>query len=136
MNFRFSLLFIMALWPLITLAHIDLITATPGKNEVIEKPIQVITLKLSGKAEAKFSKIEVIEVATKERIDSGQVDADLQKNTLSTSLKIPLKTGKYHVKWKVVSVDTHKAHGEYDFTYAPKDTKKDAPQNAKEDTKE
>ena len=110
----------LTLWSTLSFAHLDLISTSPSKDEVVLKPIQTITLKLTGKAEPRFSKIEVTEVATKERIDSGEAVVD-QQNTLSVSLKVPLKAGKYHINWKAISVDTHKAHGEYDFTYAPKE---------------
>lgn len=111
----------LTLCPAITLAHIDLVTASPGKDEVVVKPIQTIRLKLSGKVEPKFSKIEVIEVASKNRMDSGEIVIDEKQDALSISLKGPLKAGKYHVKWKATSIDAHKAHGEYDFTFAPKE---------------
>jgi methionine-rich copper-binding protein CopC len=110
------------LLPALAMAHTHLVSSEPGKNEVIKTVIQAVTLKLSEDVEPKFSKIEVTETATKVRADEGEVKQTEQgKNTLTVSLKHLLKAGKYHVNWKATSVDTHKSHGEYDFTYAPKE---------------
>ena len=101
-------------------AHTHLLGSLPEKGQTLRKELKSIILKLSEKAEPRFSKIEVISESTQKHVESGQpVLTEDGHNYLEVRLLQPLAPGNYHVKWNVTSVDTHKSHGEFDFSYAP-----------------
>ena len=68
--------------------------------------------------EPKFSKIEVQD-SKGQRVDQGAAQAVPGEPTrLAIALK-PLSAGTYRVTWRVVSVDTHRSEGSYQFIVAP-----------------
>jgi methionine-rich copper-binding protein CopC len=108
-------------FPLQAFAHTHLVKSIPGANQVVKEAPSMVMLSFSESVEPKFSTIEVTEVETGAVVSEGKPTAMGDDETmLHEPLKQPLKAGKYHVKWRATSTDTHKSKGEFDFTYAQK----------------
>jgi copper resistance protein C len=99
-------------------AHAFLERAIPGAGTAVHQSPAQLKLWFSERLEPAFSNVDVQD-ANHKRVDKGdsQVAGDDGK-LLQTSLP-PLAPGKYHVTWRVLSVDTHVAKGEFDFDIAP-----------------
>lgn len=99
-------------------AHAHLVSAEPKVGETV---VAADSLKLvfSEGIEIKFSKVEVT------RPDGGPVALGAvaldpaDDKVIIVSLPGRLPAGTYRVHWTVVSVDTHRTQGTYDFTVAP-----------------
>jgi copper resistance protein C len=95
-------------------AHAHLDRASPKVGSTVSPAPQEIVLWFTDKLEAAFSMIEV-------RNDQG-VAMQAAKASVAgdqgTQLRVPLKPlppGTYKVIWKVMSVDTHRAQGDFTF---------------------
>jgi copper resistance protein C len=99
-------------------AHAKLKEASPpAESTVMAAPGEVI-ITFTEALEPKFSKIEVQD-SKGQRADQGAAQAVPGEPTrLAIALK-PLTAGVYRVIWRVVSVDTHRSEGSYQFTVAP-----------------
>ncbi len=92
-------------------AHAMLDHAEPRVgNKVATAPHQV-TLWFTQKLEPAFSSVTVTDAAGK-RVDTGK--ARVSGDQMSVSLRSG-GTGTYHVKWHVLSVDTHTTDGNFTF---------------------
>lgn len=92
-------------------AHAMLDHAEPRVgNKVATAPHQV-TLWFTQKLEPAFSSIAVTDSAGK-RVDTGKTSVD--GSQMSVSLR-PGGAGTYHVKWHVLSVDSHTTNGSFTF---------------------
>jgi methionine-rich copper-binding protein CopC len=104
-------------------AHSHVVMTVPAAESQVKSAPKMIMLHFSEQVEPQFSKIEVTEAKSNTRVDTGKTFAPTEDPTmLHIALKSPLAPGKYHVSWKAVSADTHKAKGEYNFSYNPSDT--------------
>lgn len=83
-------------------------------NKVAALPRQV-TLTFTQKLEAAFSSVTVTGTSG-QRVDAGK--PRVNGNQISVSLKGG-GTGTYHVKWHVLSVDTHTTDGNFTFQVGP-----------------
>ena len=95
-------------------AHAFLDRATPAAGSTVRTPLKV-TLRFSQRLESAFSTVQVLDADGK-RIDKD--DAALgggDASVLSVSLP-PVTPGRYTVKWRVLSVDTHVTEGDFTFT--------------------
>jgi hypothetical protein len=98
-------------------AHAKLREASPAEGVVKSAPAEVIVT-FTEALEPKFSKIEVTD-SKGQRVDQGAAQAvPGEPARLAVALK-PLAAGTYKVTWRVVSVDTHRSEGSYQFTVAP-----------------
>jgi methionine-rich copper-binding protein CopC len=100
------------------LAHAHLERATPPPNGSVRNAPMEITILFSENLEGSFSSITVVD-ASGARVDQGdsRVDSSNRK-MLRVTLKA-LTPGRYRVNWRVLSVDTHKTEGSYNFRVAP-----------------
>lgn len=99
-------------------AHAHLHKAMPGENEALTAAPSEVTLEFSEAVEPKFSSIEVDD-AKGTRVDKGDVHGDAaDAKRLVVTLR-PLTAGIYKVTWHVISTDTHKTSGSYQFKVAP-----------------
>lgn len=96
-------------------AHATLDHAEPRVGNQVATPPGEVTLYFTQKLEPAFSTIAVTNAAG-QRVDSGKTR--VSGSQMSTSLK-PGGTGTYHVKWRVLSVDTHTTEGNYTFQVGP-----------------
>jgi len=98
------------------LAHAFLSSAVPAVGSTVTVGPKELRLQFSEAVEIKFSSVKIITEGGKE---IGPVRITLNPSDpqrLIVSLPEPLTRGMYIVKWRVVSVDTHKTQGDYRFT--------------------
>lgn len=101
-------------------AHPKLLSATPAPNATVAKPGR-IDLHFSEKLMPKFSGADLMMTAHGGTAHApmkiaGSAAVGTDGRTLMVTPKAPLATGRYNVAWHVVSVDTHRVTGNYDFT--------------------
>jgi methionine-rich copper-binding protein CopC len=92
-------------------AHAFLDHADPRVGNTVASPPSAVTLTFTQKLEPAFSTITVTNAAG-QRIDSGK------PRVSGTEMSVSVKaggTGTYHVKWHVLSVDTHTTEGNFTF---------------------
>jgi methionine-rich copper-binding protein CopC len=77
-----------------------------------------IRLSFSERIEPAFSRIEISR-ADGQPIGTGPATVDPRDNTQLVLALPPLASGRYRVKWRVVSVDTHPTEGDYTFEIRP-----------------
>jgi methionine-rich copper-binding protein CopC len=92
-------------------AHAHLESASPAAGSTVATAPSEVTLSFSEKLEPAFSRLEVRN-AQGARVD--QAPATINGNTISAPLK-PVPPGRYTVRWRVLSVDTHKTEGSFTF---------------------
>lgn len=108
-----------ALWtPAVALAHAHLDRAMPTAGATLKEPLKEVVLWFTEAVEAKFSSIEVRDgkgVAMQDGAATG-----VPGNTAQLRVKVkPLTPGTYTVKWRVLSVDTHRSQGDFTFRVGP-----------------
>jgi methionine-rich copper-binding protein CopC len=91
-------------------AHARLDHASPAVGSTVGSSPGQVTLHFTEGLEPKFSGAEVHNSAGA-RVDTGH---SASGNTLSVNLK-GLSPGTYTVSWHVLSVDTHKTQGSFNF---------------------
>jgi methionine-rich copper-binding protein CopC len=99
-------------------AHGKLKQASPAAESTVKAAPGEVIITFTEALEPKFSKIEV-QNAQGQRVDQGAAQVVLGEPTrLAVALK-PLPAGTYRVTWRIVSVDTHRSEGSYQFIVAP-----------------
>ena len=102
---------------LTALAHAFLEQAVPPVGGTVSPPKEV-RLTFSEGVEPRFSGIEVV-TSDRQAIATGPAFRD-PANDKQLVIELPsLASGRYTVRWHVVSVDTHRTEGEYTFTARP-----------------
>jgi hypothetical protein len=99
-------------------AHAHLERALPAIGSVVRESPRELTLWFTQRLEPAFSKVRVLDRNGK-RVDS---DDSRVEATDTKVLRVPLPKlapGRYRVKWRVLSVDTHVSEGEFTFDVAP-----------------
>ena len=99
-------------------AHGLLERAEPRAGSTARVPPRVVRLWFAGAIEAGYSRIEVFD-ASGARIDLDDSDVDAVGRTQMTVSLPALLPGRYRVRWRVLSVDSHLTDGELTFTVAP-----------------
>lgn len=99
-------------------AHALLESAVPVVGGTVQVPPKQVAITFSEGVEADFSTIEVTDSAGK-RVDSGNPHTAPDNGAVLIVDLQPLGPGSYQVKWRAVSVDTHKTQGSYSFDVAP-----------------
>ena len=92
-------------------AHAMLDHAEPRVGNKVATAPREVTLWFTQKLEPAFSSITVTDAAGK-RVDTGKTRVN--GSQMSVSLR-PGGSGTYHVKWHVLSVDTHTTDGNFTF---------------------
>jgi copper resistance protein C len=92
-------------------AHAMLDHAEPRVGNKVATAPREVTLWFTQKLEPAFSAIEVTDPAGK-RVDSGKTR--VSGSQMSVELR-PGGPGTYHVKWHVLSVDSHTTDGSFTF---------------------
>lgn len=99
-------------------AHAHLVEAAPAVGSVATHAPSEVVLTFSESIEPAFSSLEVQD-ETGHRVDKDDKHVDaMNSHILHASLK-SLVTGRYHVFWRVVSVDTHVTTGDFIFQVNP-----------------
>lgn len=99
------------------LAHAFLDHANPPVGSTVSVAPTQVSLRFTERLEPAFSRVHVQDAAG-QRVDRGDARAGDDPTTLVVSVA-PLSPGRYVVKWRVLSVDTHVTEGDYTFTVAP-----------------
>lgn len=100
-------------------AHAQLQQAVPAVGGTVSASPAEIRLKFSEGVEPHFSAIALqAEGGTSEPLGKATV-APGDSSTLVAAVPEALKPGVYTVGWHVVSVDTHKTQGTFQFTVKP-----------------
>lgn len=99
-------------------AHAHLDHAQPAVGSTVKTAPTEVTLWFTEAVEPKFSSVEVRD-ATGAAVQSGAAQG-VPGNTAELRVTVkPLKAGRYTVKWRALSVDTHRTQGDFTFTVAP-----------------
>jgi hypothetical protein len=99
-------------------AHAFLDHAQPPVGSVVHEAPARVEVWFSEDLEPAFSTLKVVNAADKQvdRMDKSIPGGD--RSRMSVSLNA-LPPGKYRVRWRAVSVDTHVTHGDFTFEIAP-----------------
>ena len=101
--------------PAMASAHAFLDRAEPKVGSEIAKSPADVRIKFTQNIEPAFSAIQVFDASGKQ-VDKKDSHLDSnEKSTLIVSVE-QLPPGEYKVSWHVVSVDTHRTHGDFKFT--------------------
>ncbi len=114
------LAFIVALFPGSALAHAFLDHADPKVGSQATTAPTTVKIWFTQELEPAFSVIQVFDVDGKQ-IDKKDTHLDEGDKTLLLVSLPPIGPGTYKVSWHVVSVDTHKTHGDFKFTIKPRE---------------
>jgi hypothetical protein len=96
-------------------AHAFLDHAEPRVGNTVATAPHEVTLWFTQKLEPAFSGVTVTNPAG-QRVDAGK--ASVSGNQMSVAIR-PSGPGTYHVKWHVLSVDTHSTDGNFTFKVGP-----------------
>ena len=107
-----ALLMLAAATPAFGHAHLSKSIPTPGATTTSPSEVQ---LTFTEPLEPAFSSIELRDAAGK-AVTAEKVQ--VKDNVMRLPLK-SLPAGRYTVKWRVLSVDTHKTEGNFSFTVKP-----------------
>jgi copper resistance protein C len=99
-------------------AHAFLDHAIPGAGSAVHESPAQLKLWFSERLEPEFSTVEVLDRRGK-RVDKGDPRVD-SADPMLLRISLPLlASGRYNVTWRVLSVDTHVARGQFTFDIAP-----------------
>ncbi|HXZ21883.1 MAG TPA: copper resistance protein CopC [Pseudolabrys sp.] len=107
---------LMCAGPRIAAAHAFLDHASPRVGNTVSAPREVM-LWFTQKLEPAFSSIEV-QNEQGASVTAGKATVIGDRNQMRVSLK-PLSPGTYKVIWRVLSVDTHRTEGNFNFRVGP-----------------
>jgi copper resistance protein C len=99
-------------------AHAFLLKSSPAVGSTVERGTKELTLQFSEAVELVFSRVEITTASGTPVPLSPVRFADATHRQLATVLPM-LASGNYHVKWHVVSADTHRTEGTFTFTIKP-----------------
>ena len=108
-----------ALWtPVAAFAHAHLDRSTPAAGATLKEAPPEVMLWFTEAVEPKFSTVEVRD-ANGAAVQDGTASG-VAGNTAQLRIKLkPLAAGTYTVKWRVLSVDTHRSQGDFTFRVGP-----------------
>lgn len=117
--YRLSVVIFSFVFPFYTFAHTHLIESNPKENAVVYEAPSKVILHFSEDLETAMCKVEVKNLSTNEIVSEGKVtEVENDKKSLQVSLKtLKNEKTKFEVFWKVVSKDTHRMQGNYQFTF-------------------
>jgi methionine-rich copper-binding protein CopC len=98
-------------------AHAFLDHALPAVGSTVHAPPPQVKLWFTQKLEPAFSAAQVSDSSGK-RVDRADARVDEGDPTVLTVSVPQLAPGRYQVKWRVLSVDTHVSEGDYSFDVA------------------
>jgi hypothetical protein len=96
------------------MAHAELHHAVPSPGSSMPTAPSEVTLNFSEKLEAAFSSV-VVRDAAGQRVDKADGHIDEEDPTVIHASLQPLAVGTYTVRWRAVSVDTHRSEGTFTF---------------------
>jgi methionine-rich copper-binding protein CopC len=94
--------------------HAHLSKSAPAAGATVSTPSELMLI-FTEPLEAAFSTLELRDAAGKP-VETGK--AQIKDNVMRLRVNA-LPAGRYTVNWRVLSVDTHKSNGTYNFTVKP-----------------
>jgi copper resistance protein C len=98
-------------------AHASLDRATPAVGSAVHGSPSQLKLWFTQRLEPAFSKVRVLD-GNGIQVDKGDSEVDRTDATLLRVSLPKLSPGRYRVKWRVLSVDTHVSEGAFTFDVA------------------
>ncbi|RNJ48148.1 copper resistance CopC family protein [Methylocystis hirsuta] len=98
-------------------AHASLDHAEPRVGNTVSAAPSAVTLWFTQNIEPAFTSIAVFN-AVGVRVDTGGTRVDSAASLAQVGLR-PLPPGVYRVRWRALSVDTHKTEGSFTFEVRP-----------------
>jgi methionine-rich copper-binding protein CopC len=99
-------------------AHAFLVKADPAVGAALHNGPAVIRLEFTEAVELAFSGVEIADGKGTAVALKGPRFGDVAHKVIVADLPA-LTPGPYHLKWHVVSVDTHRTEGDFTFTIKP-----------------
>ena len=99
-------------------AHAHLDRAAPAAGSTVHASPPLLKLWFTQRLEPAFSNVHVLD-RTGAQVDKGDPQVDRADAKLLLVSLPKLAPGKYLVKWRVLSVDTHVSEGDFVFDVAP-----------------
>ena len=99
-------------------AHAFLVRAEPAVGATVGNVPPAIRLEFSEAVELAFSGVDMADAGGIAIILKAPHFGDAAHKVIVADLP-PLAPGAYHLKWHVVSVDTHRTDGDFTFTVKP-----------------
>jgi methionine-rich copper-binding protein CopC len=99
-------------------AHSFLEGAEPRPGSTVKTAPVEVRLRFTERLEAAFSTVLVTDEGGK-RVDRGEVQLEAGAPKRLRVPLLPIGAGRYTVKWRVLSVDSHIVEGEFTFRLAP-----------------
>jgi methionine-rich copper-binding protein CopC len=106
------------LGPLPALAHAILVKSQPAKDENVSIAPKQVDLWFNAAVKGEYKALAVIDSSGK-RVDNQDVEQALLDGSHIYSTVGDLAPGKYTVRYRVVSEDSHIVTGKFDFTVQP-----------------
>ncbi|OAI24262.1 MULTISPECIES: copper resistance CopC family protein [Methylomonas] len=104
--------------PVSALAHAILVKSQPAKDEEVKEAPKQVDLWFNDPVRSEYKALAVIDAAGK-RVDNHDVEQSLTDGSHIHATVANLAPGKYTVRYRVVSEDTHIVTGKFDFTVKP-----------------
>jgi methionine-rich copper-binding protein CopC len=112
---RSSLLILLLMVPVTSWGHAYLVKSSPARRAVLSNPPTRVVLWFNERLEAQFSQLSVWN-AEGQQVDGSDVQVG-PDDSKRLSVSIPtLPAGRYTVKYRVLSVDSHIVEAEFPFT--------------------
>lgn len=99
-------------------AHSFLEGAEPRPGSTVKTVPAEVRLRFTERLEAAFSTVVVTDEGGK-RVDRGEARLEAGAPKRLRVPLLPIGPGRYTVKWRVLSVDSHVVEGEFTFRLAP-----------------
>ena len=99
-------------------AHSFLEGAEPRPGSTVKTAPAEVRLRFTERLEAAFSTVHVTDGGGK-RVDRGEAQLEARAPKRLRVPLLPIGAGRYTVKWRVLSVDSHIVEGEFTFRLAP-----------------
>jgi copper resistance protein C len=100
------------------LAHSFLESAEPRPGSTVKTVPAEVRLRFTERLEAAFSTVRVNDESGR-RVDRGEAHMEAGAPKQLRVPLLPIGPGRYTVKWRVLSVDSHVVEGEFIFRLAP-----------------
>lgn len=110
---------LLTLSPMLAQAHAILVRSNPAKDATVDTAPKQIDLWFNDAVRGEYKALAVIDSSGK-RVDNHDVEQTLTDGShIHATVADNLPAGKYTVRYRVVSQDTHIVTGKFDFTVKP-----------------
>ena len=111
---KMLLMVVAVLSPVTAWSHAILVKSQPAQDETVTESPKQIDLWFNDAVRSEYKAVAVIDAAGK-RVDNHDVDQSLTDGSHIYATVGSLQSGKYTVRYRVVSQDTHIVTGKFEF---------------------